>query len=150
MVRALSSIFPFLEEPATFTAPANSMSSLAKVSPVTTAPVWMVVCGNLDREIHKDRGWWVQDCSAAMENMLLEATDLGIGSIWLGIYPYEERVEAVKKLFSLPERVMPLGIMALGYAAIEKPANDRYLAGRVHWEQFGAAYTGQAGGPAVL
>ena len=104
----------------------------------------------LDREIHKDRGWWVQDCSAAMENMLLEATDLGIGSIWLGIYPYEERVEAVKKLFSLPERVMPLGIMALGYAAKEKPANDRYLAGRVHWEQFGAAYTGQAGGPAVL
>ena len=56
----------------------------------------------------------------------------------------------MKKLFSLPERVMPLGIMALGYAAKEKPANDRYLAGRVHWEQFGAAYTGQAGGPAVL
>lgn len=118
--------------------------------PVKTAPVCMVVCGNLDREIHKDRGWWVQDCSAAMENMLLEATDLGIGSIWLGIYPYEERVAAVRSLFSLPERVMPLGIMALGYAAKEKPANDRYLADRVHWEQFGAAYTGQAGGPAVL
>lgn len=82
--------------------------------------------------------------------MLLEATDLGIGSIWLGIYPYEERVAAVRSLFSLPERVMPLGIMALGYAAKEKPANDRYLADRVHWERFGNLYKGQANDAAVL
>lgn len=111
--------------------------------PVKTAPVCILVCADLDREVHKDAGWWIQDCSAALENMLVEATQLGLGSIWLGVYPVKERVDGVREIFSLPEHVMPLGLMALGYAAKEKPPIDRYLEDRVHWEAYGKPYEGK-------
>jgi len=107
--------------------------------PIRTAPLCILICANLEKEVYKG-GWWVQDCSAALENMLLEATHLGLGSIWLGVYPAEERVVKMKELFKLPDHVMPLGLMALGYADKEKPANDRYLEMQVHKETYGNIY----------
>ncbi len=90
----------------------------------------IVVCG--DRSLQKYEGYWVQDCSAAMQNMLLTAQDLGLGAVWLGVYPVQERVSGLKKLLSLPEGVTPLSIMSLGYPAETKEPEDRFNPSRIH------------------
>lgn len=90
----------------------------------------IVVCGDLDLERYK--GYWVQDCSAAMENMLIMAQDLGLGAVWLGVYPMEDRVKALKELLDLPESVMPLSIMSIGYPAETKEPVDRFDPSRIH------------------
>ena len=78
----------------------------------------VMVCGDLLLELYK--GFWVQDCSAATENILIEAVHLGLGAVWLGVYPVEERVKGLQNLIGLPENVIPLSIVSLGYP-LEKP-----------------------------
>jgi len=90
----------------------------------------IIVCGNLTKE--KVPGYWIQDCSAATENILIEARYLGIGSVWLGVYPTKERVKGVKKLFNLPKKIIPLSIVSLGYPAEEKEPSKRYDESRIH------------------
>lgn len=105
-----------------------------------TAPVAILVCGNKEKEAYKGTDWWIQDCSASMENMIIEATFLGLGSLWLGIHPYEERIEKVKEIFELPECVRPLGIVVLGVIENKKKPIDRYLKDSVHYEKYGRLY----------
>jgi nitroreductase len=90
----------------------------------------IVVCGDLVLESNK--GFWVQDCSAATENILIEATDLGLGSVWLGVYPDKDRVKPVQTLLGLPETVIPLSIIALGYPTDSKTPTDRFNPKRIH------------------
>lgn len=93
------------------------------------APVAIVVCA--DTATLSDI-YWVEDCSAATENILVAARALGLGAVWLGIYPGDVRVEPLQKLCGLPEKVIPLGIISLGFPAEEKPPANRYDAKRVH------------------
>ncbi|MDP3450574.1 MAG: nitroreductase family protein [Anaerolineaceae bacterium] len=90
----------------------------------------IVVCGDLVLETNI--GFWVQDCSAATENILIEATDLGLGSVWLGVHPDKDRVKPVQSLLGLPETVVPLCIVALGYPTDSKPPVDRFNKARIH------------------
>lgn len=92
----------------------------------------IVVCADLDKERHK--GYWPQDCAAATQNILLAAASKGIGAVWLGIYPREDRVKGLKELFSLPESIMPLCVISVGYPAEEKDEVDRFDEKRIHWE----------------
>jgi nitroreductase len=94
----------------------------------------IVVCGDLSLE--KYGGYWIQDCSAAMQNMLLMADTLGLGAVWLGIYPSEERVGSLKELLNIPQNVIPLGIMSLGYPAETKPPSDRFNPSRIHRDRW--------------
>lgn len=107
---------------------------------LTTADTAILVCADLSRDEVLKEGWWIQDCSAALENMLLEATDLGIGSLWLGVYPRKERVDFVRELCELPDHVQPLGLVALGMAQKEKDPIDRYLEDQVFEGKYGVAY----------
>lgn len=101
------------------------------------AACMVVVCGNLARQESRN-DFWVQDCSAATENLLLEAESLGVGGVWTALYPVEERVEGMQSLLHLPEHVIPLCAVALGMPA-EKPAPvDTYRPEWVHlegWEE---------------
>lgn len=90
----------------------------------------IVVCGDLS--LQKFEGYWVQDCSAAMQNMLLMVQELGLGSVWLGIYPMKDRIKALKDLLGLPESVTPLSIMSIGYPAETKEPADRFNPSRIH------------------
>lgn len=90
----------------------------------------IVVCG--DTALQRFDGYWVQDCSAATQNMLIMATELGLGSVWLGVYPNKERVKPLKQLLNLPESVIPLSIISIGYPAEEKKPNDSFDKTRVH------------------
>ncbi len=96
----------------------------------------IVVCGDTSLERHK--GYWVQDCSAATQNMLLAACELGLGSVWLGVYPREDRVEALQKLLGIPENVIPLCIVSLGYPAEQKEPVDRFNPSRIHRNKWGS------------
>ncbi len=90
----------------------------------------IIVCG--DTSLERYKGFWVQDCSAAAENMLLMAQELGLGSVWLGVYPEETRVQGLKKLLDLPELVIPLCILPLGYPAENRQPADRFEPSRIH------------------
>lgn len=100
--------------------------------PLDTAACAIVVCG--DEEKQRFPGYWVQDCSAATQNLLLEAVHLGLGAVWMGVYPMQARVEDCQKLFGLPETVIPLGIIAVGHPAETPAPLDTYKPERVHLE----------------
>ena len=94
------------------------------------APVAIVVCGDLERD-RLDASYWVQGCSAATQNLLLAAHAIGLGAVWLGVYPRRERIEGVRRLLHLPDNLVPLNIVSLGHPA-ESPAQfDRFDPSRV-------------------
>jgi nitroreductase len=97
---------------------------------LTGAEKAIVICGDLDKE--KFKGYWMIDCAAATQNMLLAAHSLGLGACWLGLYPRKNRITAMKKLFHLPSHIIPFAIVSLGYAAEEKTIEHRYDPTRVH------------------
>ncbi len=72
---------------------------------IREAPVAFLVCGDI--AIEKHQGYWVQDCAAATENMLLAVTALGLGAVWLGVYPRVDRVRGLKGLLGLPDNISP-------------------------------------------
>jgi nitroreductase len=116
----------------------ETRKKVAEINPYAamamTAPVGVLVCGDLSLE--KYPGYWVQDCSAATQNMLLAAHGLGLGAIWTGVYPIEERVIAFKKLLNLPEQVIPLGYIAIGHPDQENKPQSRYKEERLHQEKW--------------
>lgn len=94
------------------------------------APAAILACG--DPSLEKYPGYWVQDLSAAVENLLLAAHARGLGAVWCGIYPLEERVEAFRRLLDIPSDIIPFALVSLGRPAEEKPPAERYQPGRVH------------------
>lgn len=98
------------------------------------APVAVLICGDLGLEMHK--GFWVQDCSAATENMLIAARSKGLGAVWLGIYPREDRVEGLRRMLDIPKSVIPFALVPLGHPAEEKPKEDRFNIDRIHLERW--------------
>ena len=97
---------------------------------VKEASAVILVCGDLKLETSK--GFWVQDCSAATQNLLLAAHAKGLGAVWLGVYPREDRVTGLKKLLNLPDHVLPLALVPIGFPAEEKPPANRYYPSTVH------------------
>lgn len=102
--------------------------------PLTLAPLAIVVCGETDGARHP--GYWVQDCAAAMENLLLAVHASGLGAVWLGYHPAQERVDLLSSELDLPDSVVPLGIAAIGYPDESKPSTDRYEPVYVHRESW--------------
>ena len=96
--------------------------------------VAIVVCGDESKERFK--GFWVQDCSAATENILVAVEDMGLGAVWLGIYPVTDRVMAIQKILNLPDSVIPLSIIPVGYPDEEKNPNDRFDQTRIHYDRW--------------
>jgi nitroreductase len=95
-----------------------------------------IVCGDIEKAHDRQESYMLQDCSAAVENVLLAATALGIGSCWLGVHPRPERIEGLRTLFNLPGNIIPVAGSALGWPAKEPQARTRYRADAVHWERW--------------
>ncbi len=97
------------------------------------APLAIVVCGNLSRALPAPlTDFWVQDCSAATENILLAATDIGLGAVWCGIYPNDKAVANVKIALGLPEEHIPLNIILVGHPDQFPEPRDQYDEKCVH------------------
>lgn len=108
------------------------------------APAAVVVCGNPRLSPNPAaRLFWVQDCSAAAENLLIAAVELGLGTVWVGVHPVVELVRIVRQVVGLPRHVTPLGLIYVGYAAEEKAARTRYHASRVHWQGYNPPRKGE-------
>lgn len=101
------------------------------------APAAIIVCGNMKlarKGIEQE--FWIQDCSAAVQNILIAATSLGLGSVWIGIYPIIGRIKALREIFNIPEHVVPLNIVYIGYPAEERESRTRYDEKRVYWQEY--------------
>lgn len=77
--------------------------------------------------------YWYLDCSAAAENILLAAHSLGLGGVWTAAYPYAERMEAVRSNLALPEGILPLCVIPIGYPAAVGEPKRKFDAGRIHY-----------------
>ncbi len=97
--------------------------------------VCIAVCA--DKQVEKHAGFWVQDCSAAIQNMLLAARALGVGTVWTGVSPVQERAAAFKAFFELPEHAEVLGIVVCGYPDQPFKARETFDSAKVFTEKWG-------------
>jgi nitroreductase len=102
------------------------------------APAAIVVCGNPSLSSNPAaRLFWVQDCSAATENILIAAVSLGLGTVWIGVHPVAKFVKTVRTILALPRQVTPLCVVYVGYPVDDKPSRTQYDRQRVHWQGYG-------------
>lgn len=102
---------------------------------VQKAPMAIVLCGDLTKTFPGDGlGLWAEDVSAATENLLLAAHSLGLGAVWCGVYPMEERVTILKEMLKLPENIIPLNVVPIGYPAKASAPKDKWKPENIHYE----------------
>lgn len=94
----------------------------------------IVVCGDMEKAGNlKDEGYWVQDCSAATENILLAAESIGLGAVWTASYPYDDRTQVVIKALNLPEKHIPLNVIPIGYPTGEDMPKNKWNPDNIIW-----------------
>lgn len=99
------------------------------------AAVAIVPCIDLETEKYKD--YWVQDMSAATENILLAARALGLGAVWLGVYPNKDRMSGIRKIFDIPELVVPFCVVPIGYSDVPQIEDkDRIKKERIYYNKW--------------
>jgi nitroreductase len=102
------------------------------VSPLVIVPLGSPkVAANLAGET-----FWPQDCVAAVENILIAAANIDLGAVWVGVYPRQKKMAAVREILNIPADVFPLALLYIGYPAEQKPATSKYKAERVHWQSY--------------
>lgn len=120
-----------------------ALDSLAQVLPyarmLTKAPLAIVTCGDLSKAIDgedADKGFWIQDVSAATENLLLAAHAMGLGAVWTGVYPDAERVKDVQERLDLPANVIPLAVVPVGYPTGPQKPKEKWDPANVHFNKW--------------
>lgn len=123
----------------------EKMAEMAKINgkaarPLLEANVAILVCGDLSKSYSKAKDYWIINAAAAIENILLKAHSLGIGSLWIGTYTQMNKVDGQKELFNLPEHIIPHSIVALGYPKNDEElklgSRDYYDESCVHYERW--------------
>ena len=97
----------------------------------------IVVCGDLNKALEAwEQEFWIQDCSAATQNILLAAESMGLGAVWTAAYPAKDRMATVRNILELPEHIIPLNVIPVGYpTGIEKP-KDKWKPENLHWNKW--------------
>jgi nitroreductase len=113
----------------------GNLNQLSEIHPyakmLLEAQMAIVVCG--DETLELSSGYWVVDCSAATQNILLTAHGLGLGSVWLGLHPREERKQAIRDFFKLPDHIQPLSLVSIGYPNENRETPERFKPERIHY-----------------
>ena len=109
----------------------ETLDALADANPhggmLHNAPLAIVVCGDMDKAMEGDgHDFWIQDCSAVTENILLAAHACGLGAVWTGAYPIQERCQSIASVLELPENLVPLATIVIGYPAEQPQPKDKY------------------------
>ncbi|MEI7810788.1 MAG: nitroreductase family protein [Ignavibacteria bacterium] len=114
----------------------TSLNAIAAFHPyagmLKLAPLGILICGDKQTETYSE--YIALDCSAATENMLLAAHALGLGAVWLGIYPVKDRIENFVKLLNIPSGIIPVSFVAIGHPAETKYREIRFDLSKVHQE----------------
>ena len=98
------------------------------------AQVAIVPCGDLSKAFEGEaQDYWIQDVSAAVENLLLAAHSMGLGAVWTGLTPIKARAEQAAELLGLPENIVPLCIIPVGYPAEDPAVKDKYKEENIHY-----------------
>lgn len=109
---------------------ANALPYAKMLTQVSAA---IVVCGNLNLSLGEaEDNYWVQDCSAATQNILLAAESIGLGAVWTGVHPRKEREEAVRKTLNMPAHLVPFNVIPVGYPVGKEKAKDKWKPERIH------------------
>lgn len=113
----------------------ETLDALAGAHPygkmLAQATLCIAVCGDPDLS-----RYWEQDCSAATENLLVAVAALGLGAVWLGVHPREQRVAFTRRILGIPETIVPLNLISIGHPAEEKEPRTQYDEARVHRGQW--------------
>ena len=119
------------------------LAELRKILPFgkMAVPLAVSICGNLGsvKKLVTER-FWVQDCSAATQNLLLAANAMGLGAVWCGVHPINRLENLVRSILSLPETVIPLNVVYVGHPAEEKPARTQYDLTKISHNHFGVRW----------
>src|ERR1035438_3343930 len=114
----------------------HTLAKLATLHPraamLSSAAMAIVVCGDLDLAFERHISYLLQDCAAAIENLLLAAHAQGLGACWVGIHPGEPLIKRVRELLSLPASVIPVAAISLGQPGEQPPPRTCYNADYVH------------------
>lgn len=115
----------------------DSLNAVHPYANLKTATAAIIVCGELKKAIEGEgQEYWVQDCSAATENILLAAHAYGLGAVWCGVYPSKERVEQVSKVLAIPSDVIPLNIITMGYPNENPDVKDKWNPANIHYQKW--------------
>lgn len=94
----------------------------------------VIMCGDTTATFKgQAQAYWVQDVSAASENLLLAAHAIGLGAVWCGIYPQMDRVEQFSKMLNLPSEILPMACICIGYPAGETTPKDKWEPENIHY-----------------
>ena len=107
--------------------------------PLRRAPLGILICADLERDVEMAPGFWAVDCSIAAQNMVLAAEALGLGSCWIGTWPAQSHVKNQQELFNLPDTIIPHSILAIGYqndTVSKNKVKKIYEEDRVHFEKW--------------
>jgi nitroreductase len=117
-----------------------TLSQLATLHPgaamLSSAAMAIVVCGDLEVAFERQISYLLQDCSAAIENLLLAAHAQGLGACWVGVHPGEPLIKKVKELLSLPASFVPVAVVSLGQPGEEPPPRTRFNADYIRREKW--------------
>jgi len=115
---------------------AATRAALAQAHPyadmLLEAPLGIIPCGEPGLSFPDRPDYWIQDLSAATENLLLAAVGLGLGAVWCGVFPVQERVEAFRRILGIPDRIIPFALVPVGHPAEKKEPRTQYDSSRVH------------------
>jgi nitroreductase len=100
------------------------------------APLGILVLANLEGYKASKREFFIQDCSAATENILLAAQALGLGGVWLGLYPNEERVKEVRRVCGIPEAIIPVTLVSIGHPDNMPHPHTTFRNDKVHFDRY--------------
>ncbi|NTW33233.1 MAG: nitroreductase family protein [Bacteroidetes bacterium] len=116
----------------------NILDAITKIHPyakmLEKAPLAILVCG--DKRLEKTEAYLNTNCSAATQNLLLAAYSLDLGSVWLGIYPREPRMKGLSELLNLPENLVPISLVAIGYPAEKTAIPERFKQEKIHYNKY--------------
>lgn len=114
------------------------MDQIIQVHPyarmLSGASIAVLICG--DESLELSKGYWAVDCAAATQNLLLAAHGIGLGAVWLGVHPREERKSGIRKIFNLPDHIQPFAVVSIGKPGEEKPLPERFKQERIHWNEW--------------
>ncbi|HPN22086.1 MAG TPA: nitroreductase family protein [Tenuifilaceae bacterium] len=118
----------------------NTLNTLADRLPYAKmlyeATAAIVVCGIPEKSGDSPEGYWVQDCSAATQNILLAIESMGLGAVWTGVYPRSERIDVVRDVLSIPQNVFPLNVIPIGYPKGENRPKDKFKPENIRREKW--------------
>lgn len=114
----------------------DSIAASGHMAMLREAPLAIIPCGDMTIAADKAKDFWVQDLSAVSENILLAANSMGLGAVWCGVYPVEERVKKISELLELPDNIIPLSCIPVGQPKGKLTPKDKYDEEKIHFNGY--------------